>query len=889
MTDYSLLEAIGDPIFLIDGDWRYLFHNQHAAAYLPYPLSELAGRSLWEAFPSLLGTPLEHAYRRAMSERVRVELESPHPGGSRWYRVSAAPYADGLCIQYQNITERRLAEAELRASEARQRQLTEREAESRAMLAEAEELAHVGSWAVDVATGVLTWSDEMYRIAGIPPGGPAMTFAQLLEYVHPDDREKLTRIYDDLVTGGTPVATEYRQRRPDGSVATIQARGRAQRNAAGETVRLLGSAQDVTERVEGEAALRRAHQLLATVIEDAPLAVVTIDAGLRVTSWNPAAEHIFGWPAADVLGQPMPIVPPERQAELVSMVDEEIVTASFGAVSYETERRRRDGTLIDVHVATAPLHGPHGEITGAVAFMADLSERNQARRALREQEEQHRMVTDSLPVLIGYLDRDERYRFVNRAFEKTFGTTRAAILGRRVEDVVGAEAYGRLIEHLRAALGGQSVTFENEVMACGATRHVSVTYLPHRDESGAVAGVYALLTDATERRQLEEQLRQSQKMEAVGRLAGGVAHDFNNLLTIVTVHCEMLLAQLPDASPVRADIEEIQQAGRRAAALTRQLLAFSRRQVFTLEIFCLNEILSEVQRMFRRLIGEDIRFEMELADDTAPIRGDRAQLTQVLLNLVVNARDAMPHGGTLRIATGMSHVTAAEGRRRGVAPGLYAELRVADTGTGMDEATMARIFEPFFTTKEPGKGTGLGLSTVYGIVKQLEGFIIVDSAPGRGTTFTIRLPGAIESGAPRPPAPATIAPRGSEVVLLVEDDESVREVARRALAHQGYRVIEARNGDEAQRIAEEHAGRIDLLLTDVVMPTMSGPALAEALRRRQPALAILFMSGYNDAAIESQGTLAPDSALIEKPFTVDALAHKVREVLQRSPPQRLAG
>src|SRR6185503_15121801 len=422
---------------------------------------------------------------------------------------------------------------------------------------------------------------------------------------------------------------------------------------------------------------------------------------------------IFGWSAPEVVGRQLPIVPESRHAELVSMVDEE-VTSTFGAISYETERSRRDGTIIDVHVATAPLHGPHGQIAGAVAFMADLSERNAARRALREQEEHHRTITDNLPIMIAYLDREERYRFVNRAFEETFGRAREKTLGRKLADVVGPTVYAGIADRIQAAFAGNAVSFESEDLdACGAMRYLTVSYLPHRDESGAVVGVYALLADDTERRQLEEQLRQSQKMEAIGRLAGGVAHDFNNLLTIVTVHCEMLLSQLPDASPVRADIEEIQQAGRRAASLTRQLLAFSRRQVLTLEVFGLNDVVNETQRMFRRLIGEDIGFVMQLDEQAPPVRADRAQLTQVILNLVVNARDAMPQGGELRISTGRSRIDAAEARRRGVPPGEHAELRIADTGSGRDEATKARIFEPFFTTKEPGKGTGLGLSTVY--------------------------------------------------------------------------------------------------------------------------------------------------------------------------------
>ena len=521
-------------------------------------------------------------------------------------------------------------------------------------------------------------------------------------------------------------------------------------------------------------------------------------------------------------------------------------------------------------------------VLGSAQDVSERVEAEEARRALRDQEQQHQLMIDGLPVLIAYVDPDQTYRFVNRAYETALDLPRERVLGRRLSEVLEESVYARIREPFRAALAGETVTFENAIRVHGALRHLTVTYLPHRDREGRVVGIYSLLSDDTERRHLEEQLRQSQKMEAVGRLAGGVAHDFNNLLTVVTVHCEMLLAQLPDVSPLRPDIEEIQHAGRRAAALTRQLLAFSRRQVLTLETFSLNDVVSEAGRMFRRIIGEDVRVESALAPGLAPVRADRGQMTQVLMNLVVNARDAMPNGGTLAITTRNAVVDAALAqRRRGLVPGAYVELGIADTGCGMSETTRARIFEPFYTTKEPGKGTGLGLSTVYGIVKQLEGFIFVDSTEGQGTTFTIYLPRARAAAEPVAPSTSlrTSPPRGTEVVLLVEDDQAVRQIARRALERQGYTVLEADNGEAALALAEGHAGGIDLLLTDVIMPVMGGPALAERLRVRRPRLRVLFMSGYNDTAIATQGVLAPGSTLIEKPFTADALAHLVREVL----------
>ena len=987
--DYSVLDALADPVFIVDGEWRYLHHNAQAARYTARSLEELRGRTLWEAFPQLLNTPLEGAYRCAMSNRVRIDLEADSDESGRCYAVTATPCGDGLCVQFHEITEERRAALELRASEARYRQLLEQAtdaififdgagrfhtvnttacealgytrdellrmsiadivmageierqpvdlaalrsgivvrrerffrrkdgtsfvaeinskllgleptplfqaiardvtaqkrmndalADSRALLEAAEEMAHVGSWALDVGSGLVSWSQEMYRIFDFDPETTTPSIAIFLERVHPCDRRSVEEAMAGILADGNPRSLEWRLRRRNGEVCTIQAHGRAHRAPNGEIVRLLGSAQDITERVEADRALRRAHQLLATMIEDAPVAVITVDDQYRVTSWNPAAEHIFGWSAGEVIGRPLPLVPEERAMEL-PLINGAEEACGFTTVPYETQRRRRDGAMVDVQVATAPLRGSRGDIVGAVAFISDLTERNEARQALRAREEQHRVVTDGLPVLIAYIDRDERYRFVNRAYVEALNVTASALLDRRVEEVLPPADYAAVRPHIRAALAGEPRSFEKDLTAGGALRYMSISYLPHRDLSGDVVGMYALLTDATERRDLEEQLRQSQKMEAVGRLAGGVAHDFNNLLTVVTVHCEMLIAMLPDASPLRSDIDAIQQAGRKAASLTRQLLAFSRRQVFTLEVFGINDVVGDVQKMFRRVIGEDVQLDCRFAPDAGAVRADRAQLTQVLVNLIVNARDAMPDGGTITMSTANASIDALEARRREVTPGEYVRFALRDTGQGMDAGTQARIFEPFFTTKEPGKGTGLGLSTVYGIVKQLDGFIDVVSAPGEGTTFTVHLPRASAPATKTTPTSVTATPRGSEVVLLVEDDEGVRTIARRALEAQGYVVLAAATADAAIAIARAHAREIALLLTDVVMPSMSGPVLANVLRDVLPNAAVLFMSGYSDASIESHGVLAPGASLIEKPFTVDALARKVREVLKR--------
>ena len=415
-------------------------------------------------------------------------------------------------------------------------------------------------------------------------------------------------------------------------------------------------------------------------------------------------------------------------------------------------------------------------------------------------------------------------------------------------------------------------------------------------EDDIVTGVVVTFEDTTERhrvaatvRDVEDQLRQSQKMDAIGRLAGGVAHDFNNLLTVITTQMELGLMDLPGSDPLRVRLRETKDAAFRAGRLTSQLLAFSRKQILQPTVQNLNEIVGALAKMLPRLIGEDITLGVALAPDLQNARVDRGQIEQVVMNLVINARDAMPSGGRLTIETRNVDLDAAYTcQHPGVVPGRYVMLAVSDTGCGMDEATRGRIFEPFFTTKAPGQGTGLGLSTVYGIVAQSDGHIHVYSEPGRGSTFRAHFSAVREAVVAAAPVAELPPARGQETVLLVEDDEMLRRVAREVLEAQGYTVLVASNGHEAVQAAAQHAGPIDLLLTDVVMPGMSGRVVADRFAVSRPETKVLFMSGYTDGAIAHHGVLEPGMAYLAKPFTVDTLSARVRDVLdgaaETSPP-----
>jgi PAS domain S-box-containing protein len=402
-------------------------------------------------------------------------------------------------------------------------------------------------------------------------------------------------------------------------------------------------------------------------------------------------------------------------------------------------------------------------------------------------------------------------------------------------------------------------------------------------ENGALVRIWGIQRDITERRQLEEETRQARRMETTGRLAGGIAHDFNNLLTAILGTSEILLRELPADEPGRTDVEEIRQAATRAADLTRQLLAFSRRQVLQPRILDLNRLVHGVEKMLRRLIGEHIALETHEEAALWLVRADPGQIEQIIVNLCVNARDAMPTGGTLRIETANREFTGPpHGLESAILPGSYVLLTVIDTGTGMDAETLRNLFEPFFTTKEPGKGTGLGLATVYGIVKQSGGFIYADSAPGAGSRFRIYLPAVLSSVAAGETTATTLPPtRGEGTILLVEDEEAVRRLTRRVLEGAGYRVLEASNGAKALALSQGWTDELDLVITDVIMPGMSGQQLSTRLRQQRPSLKILYVSGYTDDAILQHGDLLPNTSFLQKPFSPASLTQRVRELLGR--------
>jgi two-component system cell cycle sensor histidine kinase/response regulator CckA len=526
---------------------------------------------------------------------------------------------------------------------------------------------------------------------------------------------------------------------------------------------------------------------------------------------------------------------------------------------------------------------------------ASENECRRAKEALHESEERFRLMYDEAPVGYHELDREGRIIRVNRRELEMLGYNEEELLRRPVWKFVVEEEMTRQV--IMAKIAGDvsfHETFERTYRRKdGTTLPVMIQDRIIRDKKGRILGIRSMIEDITERRRAEEalqkseeQLRQWQRVEAIGRLAGGVAHDFNNLLMTIKGCSELLLGGLDPRDLRREEVEEIRKAAERATALTRQLLAFGRRQVLQPQVLDLNEVVANMDRMLQRLIGEDIQLLTVLDPQLWPVKVDPGQIEQVIMNLAVNARDAMRGGGKLTIETANVILDEDYARRHvSVKAGPCVMLAVTDNGCGMDKETQSHLFEPFFTTKETGEGTGLGLSTVYGIVKQSGGNIWAYSELGQGTTFKIYLPRIEEAVRTyRPKAGRAVSPGGSETILLVEDEEAVRTIVSKILQNKGYTVLEAHHGIEALQICMHHEGLIHLMVTDVVMPQMSGRELAERLTMLRPEIRVLFMSGYPDNAIVHHGVLGAGTAFLQKPFTLNALECKVRELLD-APPQ----
>jgi PAS domain S-box-containing protein len=690
-----------------------------------------------------------------------------------------------------------------------------------------------------------------------------------------DGIELCRAVRADADLSHTPVLLLSAMRRDEQSVLEgLSAGADDYLEAPCSTARLVALASRLVERKRAEDVRRESEGRYRMLFERSPQPMWVYDLEtLRFLAVNDAAVRHYGYTRAEFLSMTIKDIRPP--AEVPALLED---ISSLSAEDYTPSRAARhvkkDGAAIEVEV-TGSDFGFAGRRARLIQIN-DVTERRRAEESLARLAAAVEQTADSIVIT----DAAAAIQYVNPAFERVSGYTRGEALGRNPRFLKSGKTDESVYREMWAALARGEVWVGNFVnkRKDGTFYEERVTVSPVRDDTGRVINYIAVKQDLTQQKQLEEQLRQSQKMEAVGRLAGGIAHDFNNLLTAINGYSDLALRRLQLEDPLRKSVEEIRKAGERAAALTRQLLAFSRKQVLQPRVVSLNDVVADMNKMLRRVIGEDVELVTALDERLGHVKADPCMLEQVVLNLCVNARDAMPHGGRLSVETRDTDLDEFLARQLDVRSGPYVVLTVTDTGTGMDDETRERIFEPFFTTKGAGKGTGLGLSTVYGIVRQSGGGVRVRSEVGCGSTFEIYLP---RVGTP-PQEYASVRerlapPSGAEKILLVEDDRLVRNVAREIVSAQGYEVLEA----ETQAEALGHCAAnpdIALLLTDVVMPQVNGKELAGHLTALLPSMCVLFMSGYAETVVHD-GVVEEGLNFIQKPFTPAALLWKLREVL----------
>ncbi|MBI2920737.1 MAG: PAS domain S-box protein [Planctomycetes bacterium] len=874
----SILEWALDAVIAIDHRSVILAWNPQAEIVFGWKRDEILGRTLPD---TILPPGHRDAHVRGLARflsggegkvlNTRLETTALRKDGTEFpVELTIIPERDRrgwiFTAFIRDIGARKRAEDALRESEGRFRNAFEH--------------AGTGMSLTGLDGRFLQVNSELCAMLGF--GREELVGKSFGELTHPEEREASFALARRMIAGEAATGRmEKRYLRRDGTVIWAMLSTSLLRDADGTPRYFISQVQDITPRREAADALRRSEETFRSVFEQATTGLALVELDGRFRSVNPAFRRLLDFPEADLLRKTIRDLTHPEEREESGLLMQRMLDGSRESGALVQRYVRRDGREVWGHVAMTLVRNPDASPGYFVVQVQDITRRRHAEEALRVSEKTYRLLFENNPQPMWVYDaRSLAFLAVNDAAVHLYGYSRAEFRAMSIRDVRPPEELPRLV----AALKDRSNLFRHR----GEWTHrrkdgalMTVEISTHGMRFEGRDAVLVMIRDLTERKRAEEtlrrteaQLQQAAKMEAIGRLAGGIAHDFNNLLTIIQGYSQLLGKRLSRGEPAGSELEEIRYAATRGHSLTQQLLTFSRRQVLRPKVLDLNATVEAMDQLLRRVIGENIELVVTRDPTAGRVKADPGQLDQVIMNLALNARDAMPEGGRLTIETSSNGPEAPPG-------GPWAMLAVADTGSGMDQATLSHIFEPFFTTKEPGRGTGLGLATVYGIVQQNGGHIRVASEPGKGSTFRIFMPQAAGEATDAATAPASARPRrGTETILVVEDEPRVRALAASILRENGYTVIEAAGGAEALRLVDADARPIHLVISDIVMPRMSGTELAGQLAPKRPAARFLFISGYADMSYVHPGGLPEGAAFLAKPFTEEALARRVREVLE---------
>jgi two-component system, cell cycle sensor histidine kinase and response regulator CckA len=864
---HALLDSALDCIIWTDERGRIQEFNSAAERTFRTSRSEVIGKDLSETIlPAALRPHLRsELFASAASSGVeivgnRLETKVMRAGGSGEFPAeltvtSAVIQGTTTFIVYvRDLTARRLAEQTLVRLAA---------------IVESSQDAIVGT---DLNNQITSWNKGAELMYGYT--APEVTGQNILLLAPPDRVDESVRVRELSKTGVPIQSFETVRVAKDGRRLDVSLSISPVLDSDGVVVGASAIARDITAYKQAQDALRKASE---TSIYACPMPIIAVDADRRITMWNPAAQAVFGWSEEEVMGKPNPITLRGGTDEAAGLHKRALAGETLTGI--ELHGRKRNGAFVAISLSATPLFDGQQKIRGIIGFLADITEIKRAEEALRSAEQKYRTIFEDAMEGIYQITPQGGYISANPSLARMLGFESPAELIEMREDIrnqgyVHPEMYEEFVSWLRRNCVVQN--FEYQVYRKDK-KVIWVSENAHsvRDADGQILYFEGTVQDITERRELEQQLRMMQKIEAVGRLAGGVAHDFNNLLMAISSYAELLQLRIPEKDQGRKYLDEIVRVVDRGASLTQGLLTFSRKQVVSPKVLDLNAVIADQIKMLRRLVPENIDLKFTAGSGLGRIKADQSQIEQVVMNLVINARDAMPDGGAILIETGNSDSESGE---------KCVLVSISDNGCGMDAVTKAQIFEPFFTTKGQGKGTGLGLAIVADIIKQSGGQTFVQSEPGVGTTFKVYFPkvdGALQNGKQED---LDSSYQGNETILLVEDEDTVRESIAEYLKQKGYTVLKANGGPQAITVVSEFKQKIHLMLTDVIMPQMSGRELVDKIKDSHPGIKAVFMSGYSNNLLSHRQVLDPRHVLLQKPVRLTALAKCLREMLDQSKP-----